>query len=961
MRQIDFSDGYETSAAPDQGVITTGGFGAYSSDANFVTALTAAGGTLTQGHAYYNTVLQRIRFYNGSNWITSLSQVDDAFFLSDYANDAAYIAALTALSLSIRAGSAYFNTTDNMVHYYDGASWHSVVGHDVQATLTNKDIDLGTATSSKRITVSKATLAVLTALPRKAGTIYYATDGAAIYYDDGVSLISAFSAPVSSVNGYAGVVVLDTDDIAEGATNLYFTVARVHNYNMFKLSCEYVETTTNIPLAGAVPVTIDGSVVASGTRVLLTAQSSAVDNGLYYYVDDTVNYTLVRVSDANGTDMLKNGTFVYVNSGTLYAQSLWILTTANPITIGATSLTFVNYSTAFIQDVITNGVTTRAPSQNAVFDALALKENTANKGAASGYCPLDGSSLVPLANLPSTITGAVDYIGAWNANTNTPDLPASTPNKGDYYVVSVAGTTSLGGITDWQIGDWAIYNGTVWEKVDNSESVTSVNGFTGTVVIDTDDIAEGATNLYFTDTRAKTAVVDDSITNGITDKAPSQNAVFDALALKLDKTEQQFKLYAQAAATSNTALSAAVPLSIDGVTIANGNRVLLTNQTSAVDNGIYDYLDDGVNYTLTRSSDADGTSDIQPGLHIYIAQGTANGGVDWYCSNTAPITIGVTGIGFFRISSQVVSQVITNGVTKFAPSEDAVFDALALKKNDFSVLPETQGGTNQSTYATGDLLYASAANTLSKLGIGTNGQRLKTVAAGIPAWEHMFEASLEHFTFDDFLGSTTGLGTSGLWQSWSGGAGAAQQYLTADIDNSHPGVINCTTGTTSTGRCGQGMSASATSMANGYILGTNDFEVEALIKITTLSTVGEEFVITLGSIRHSTADAQANAVMFQYDRLNSTNWRCITVAASSQTTTDSGVAVVAGSWIKLKILANTTSARFYINGSLVATNSTNLPTVNIVPGFKIQKSAGTTSRDFSIDYFKTYKRFNTAR
>ena len=66
-------------------------------------------------------------------------------------------------------------------------------------------------------------------------------------------------------------------------------------------------------------------------------------------------------------------------------------------------------------------------------------------------------------------TGAVTYKGTWNANTNTPTLVSSTGTQGDYYVVNVAGTTNLNGITDWQIGDWAIFNGSVWEKVDNSE------------------------------------------------------------------------------------------------------------------------------------------------------------------------------------------------------------------------------------------------------------------------------------------------------------------------------------------------------------------------------------------------------------------------------------------------------------------------------------------------------------
>ena len=79
--------------------------------------------------------------------------------------------------------------------------------------------------------------------------------------------------------------------------------------------------------------------------------------------------------------------------------------------------------------------------------------------------------------------GAVTYKGTWDANANSPALASSVGTQGDYYVVNVAGTTNLNGITDWQIGDWAIFNGSVWQKVDNTDAVTSVNGQVGTVVL----------------------------------------------------------------------------------------------------------------------------------------------------------------------------------------------------------------------------------------------------------------------------------------------------------------------------------------------------------------------------------------------------------------------------------------------------------------------------------------------
>ena len=68
------------------------------------------------------------------------------------------------------------------------------------------------------------------------------------------------------------------------------------------------------------------------------------------------------------------------------------------------------------------------------------------------------------------VTGALIYKGTWDADTNTPTLADGTGNVGDTYIVSVAGTTSLDGIADWEIGDWAVFNGTVWQKIDNSES-----------------------------------------------------------------------------------------------------------------------------------------------------------------------------------------------------------------------------------------------------------------------------------------------------------------------------------------------------------------------------------------------------------------------------------------------------------------------------------------------------------
>jgi len=114
---------------------------------------------------------------------------------------------------------------------------------------------------------------------------------------------------------------------------------------------------------------------------------------------------------------------------------------------------------------------------------------TTEKAAALGVATLDAGGTVPLSQIPASIQGGVSYQGTWNASTNTPTLTNGVGTKGYYYVVSVAGNTNLDGITSWNVGDWAIFNGTVWQKVDNTDAVTSVNGYTGTVVLTNTDIS----------------------------------------------------------------------------------------------------------------------------------------------------------------------------------------------------------------------------------------------------------------------------------------------------------------------------------------------------------------------------------------------------------------------------------------------------------------------------------------
>jgi hypothetical protein len=110
------------------------------------------------------------------------------------------------------------------------------------------------------------------------------------------------------------------------------------------------------------------------------------------------------------------------------------------------------------------------------------------------------SGTVASKYLPSSITGGLSYKGNWDANANSPVLAnggvagGTAQANGSYYVVSVAGSTSIDGISTWAVGDLALVSNNVWTRIANSGSnVTSVNGKTGTVTLTATDITGFAT------------------------------------------------------------------------------------------------------------------------------------------------------------------------------------------------------------------------------------------------------------------------------------------------------------------------------------------------------------------------------------------------------------------------------------------------------------------------------------
>lgn len=109
-------------------------------------------------------------------------------------------------------------------------------------------------------------------------------------------------------------------------------------------------------------------------------------------------------------------------------------------------------------------------------------------GEPNGIATLDSNGRIPYSQLPES---AMEYKGQWNAETNTPTLANGTGTKGDFYIVSVAGTQNLGnGDIQFFVNDRIVYDGSVWSRL-SAGDIKTVNGVfptNGNVVITGENI-----------------------------------------------------------------------------------------------------------------------------------------------------------------------------------------------------------------------------------------------------------------------------------------------------------------------------------------------------------------------------------------------------------------------------------------------------------------------------------------
>jgi hypothetical protein len=279
----------------------------------------------------------------------------------------------------------YNSTTDSILVYGNGA-WRKVV---------NSILSGGGPGIAEALTVSESngtvTLTLNVADTDSAGLLPAAMWNA---LTDATADATASKLAKRDANGNIKVAT-PTDD-AHAATKGYVDAARS---GLDVKASVRVATTANIGLATA--LTIDGVELAVGDRVLVKNQDTAANNGIYV----VANGSWARAEDADTSAEVTTGMFTFVSEGTTHADSGWVLSTNDTITLGTTELTFVQFSGAG-QITAGNGLTKTGNTINAVGTADRITVNSDSIDIASTYA--GQSSIVTLGTVTT---------GTWDATT----------------------------------------------------------------------------------------------------------------------------------------------------------------------------------------------------------------------------------------------------------------------------------------------------------------------------------------------------------------------------------------------------------------------------------------------------------------------------------------------------------------------------------------------------------------
>lgn len=219
------------------------------------------------------------------------------------------------------------------------------------------------------------------------------------------------------------------------------------------------------------------------------------------------------------------------------------------------------------------------------------------------------------------------------------------------------------------------------------------------------------------------------------------------------------------------------------------------------------------------------------------------------------------------------------------------------------------------------------------------------------------DLSVGHQSYEDFDQTTVAADLN--WSTTVAGAAAAVTNNAALVNANHFGIRELATGSTAAGRAGFYQSV------NTRLLGGARMYSEWLVQVNTLSNAGQRYLyrVGLGDFWNVATSSPVQGVFFEYDDSTSPNWLLVNQRAAARTVVNSGIAVVAGAWIKLGLLVTDVPAQSegFIAGVSIGVNAGLLPNQVVGYGQRILKAVGGTSRSIYTDYFLQRTRFTTPR
>lgn len=613
------------------------------------------------------------------------------------------------------AGQIYYNSSNKLLYTYDGSNWTPVNGGIIAGASTFYGITTFAGTANQiTLTPSGSTPSgtVTVSLP---STIILPANGTIAFPGSTSGSITVQASAVAGTNTLT--LPAATDTLVGKATT---------------------DTLTNKTLTAP---TINGGTHTGITNFAIRSSGTgAFDLTLANTENLTAGRTLtLTLNDANRTISLNGNLTTASSFTTAGANALTLTTTATTnATIPAGTITLVDLATS-------------QSLSNKTINGLTFTANT------TGFSIAGGSTNSKTLTLNNTLTLAgtdstTFTLPSANFTISLPSSIATTvniPNTGTITLVDTATAQSLtnktyNGLTVTSTsGTLTIPSATIAFSGANNTTI-STTGTTSITLPTSGTLATLSNSETLTNKTLTTATLGSNLAAGgfkITGLADPTSAQDAATKAYVDSTAQGLDVKASVKAATTTAGTLASSFAngsvIDNVTLATGDRILIKNQSTGSENGIYTVNATGA---PTRAIDADSSSKVTDGLFTFVEQGSVNADTGWVLTTNQPITLGSTSLTFTQFSG-AGTYLAGNG--------------LSLTGNTFALNPTSTGGL-QALPAGASILLASNSG-------------LSTSASGL---------QINTGTGLTVSGSTVSYTTGTTTQTGTGVSGGAYSYAT---------------------------------------------------------------------------------------------------------------------------------------------------------------------------------------